>query len=399
MFAPSWNTLYPLLTMFAFWLFLLAYEKEGFAAWLLYGASGFIVGLLTFANISMIPLAGIFGFYALLHFYFKERSSENFLRPVKIGIAFGVGVVAIWVLYYLVSGVTPFDILDVALGRHLGQERPYLPWVWFHGWEWALFTGIPLIAVWLLGAWRTLRDRRTTPNLIALSLFATMLILLISGTARGETGRVWLFFSPFVLLAALPVFASEQKAISQKSSLWLITLAHAAVTVAMASVLPVIDVIDFTDPPQPPEVNPDVRGTYVEFETVRLVGWEGAIEEGSLTLHLNWQPTEQILTPYWFALLLVDGDGNPIGETHVWQPLDTRYPTTCWQTEQTVSDTLIIPLPEDILTGDLWLSLVILPDVDQPENRLSVSLPDGSRDQQIGLGPIKKAGETPGNSD
>jgi hypothetical protein len=100
-------------------------------------------------------------------------------------------------------------------------------------------------------------------------------------------------------------------------------------------------------------------------------------------------------TPYWFAVLLVAPDGSVPLPAQVWQPVETRYPTSCWRPGEMVGDTIRLPLPNDAPPGDWWLSLSAFADADQSDARLSVTLPDGTQDRQIGLGPIPLAQSSP----
>ncbi len=92
-------------------------------------------------------------------------------------------------------------------------------------------------------------------------------------------------------------------------------------------------------------------------------------------------------TPYWFSALLVGPDGAPLPNATVWQPLQTRYPTTCWLPGEQVGETVTLPLPADPQSGGWYISLAALTD-DHASARLPVTLPDGSTDTQIGLGPV-----------
>lgn len=389
-FAPTWNTVYPLFTLIAFWIFLRGNESTGIKAVLAWFISGVCVSLLTFANLSLVPLPLIFGFYALIHYYRNERVTQPIYRPLWIGLWFSLGLVSIWVIYYFVSsGTSPLDILHVAFNRHLELDRPYLPWVFFHGYEWVLFTGIPLGLLWLWASWRQLRSLKQSGNVVAIALSLTMLILLLSGTGRGETGRVWIFFSPFTVIGAVELLHSLKLPNSETG--WMVTIAQASLTFAVALTIRAIDINDFTNPPLPPDVVSEVRPLDVHMGNLHLVGWNGEITDDTLHLTLNWQAQEQILRPYWFAALAVDPQGNPAGDALVWQALGTKYPTTCWIPNTIISDQVDLPLPEDAEAGDWWVSLAVIPEVDQPENRLPVTLPDGSTDVQVGLGPTTKA--------
>lgn len=386
-FTPNWNSFYPLLALLAFWLYLVGLESHRLKAIGSWFMGGFLVSLLTFANVSLAPLPAVFGFYTLLHYFRNERAEKPFYRPIIIGIWFGLGTVSVWVIYYVISGgTTPLDILDVAMGRHLGQERQYAPWVIFHFWEWAFFTGIPLIILSLWMSGKQLFSIRNQGSSVALSVLLTLLILCISGTARGETGRVWLFFSPFVLIGVVELFRALE--LNSNRAGWLITWGQAIFMLSVCITIPAVDVLDFKAPPNKPEIITNTRPIDASFgDELQLVGWNGEITENEFVLTLTWQTRQQILAPYWFAALLVDPEGNPSGQAIVWQPLETRYPTTCWQPNRFLSDQVRLPMPDAPIRGEWWVSLVVLPDDEHPDNRLSVTLPDGSTDNQLGLGP------------
>ncbi len=459
MFTPTWNVVYPLLALLAFWLLLRGMERG--APWLV--GSGVVSGLLTFSNFALVPLVGLFGFYTLLHYIldvhltgmarhaptkpvtnpedsgldandYKPRFNlAGWTRPVIVGLWFGVGLFAPWVIYWLATGLTPLDLLGESFDTHFLLDRPYIPWLWMHFWEWALFTGIPFIALWLTAAVR----RRNT---LAIALLCTVVVLLVSNTARGETGRVWLFLAPFVLIAAAQSLSlnsredtPQAKAVrlrskdykrakgavfslfsrigffgsrttisaaatsndqifksDQQSRAWLaIAVAQAVLLVALAAAWLVINTPGIHPAPETPPALTDARPIDVRFgNEFRLVGWDAEATDGVITLHLNWQSETQITTPYWFAALLVDPDGAQAGEPVVWQPFDTLYPATCWQPGVVVGDSVELPLPQDAQPGDWWVSLVAFADVDNPLQTLPVTLPDGTQDVQVGLGPV-----------
>jgi len=375
LFVPTWNTLYPLFSLSAFWLLLIGLEKR--RGVLCFIAAGLLTGLLTFANFSLVPLAGLLGFYTLLHY------GRQWQKAVIVGLWFGVGFIALWLIYGLVTGLTPLDLLRVAFDEHLSLERPYIPWLWLHFWEWALLTGIPLIVLWLWTAWR----QNGPPRLLAVALLLTMIALLLSGTARGETGRVWLFFSPFVLIVAGSAIRATHAPPLRNGIL--ITAAQAALLIALASTWNVIGA-DLTPPDNPPGAVNASRPANAHFDgAFQLIGWDAESDttEGAITLRLNWQADSAMTTPYWFSALLVGPDGAALPEAVVWQPLQTRYPTTCWRPGETVGDTISLPLPANAQAGEWWISLAAFGDA-TAQQRLPVTLADGAIDQQVGLGPV-----------
>ena len=381
LFAPTWNTVYPFLALIAFWFLLRGLDANRGAGWLV--AAGCVSSLLTFANFSLVPLLGFFGFYTLFHTL--RSAGRRWSQPVLVGVWFGIGLIAPWLVYWLASGLTPLDLLTFAMANHLILDRPYLPWVWLHFQEWALMIGIPLIVLWLLAALRP--EKRDS---LSLALAVTMLVLLISGTARGETGRVWLFFAPFVFIGAGQWLKGETINVSLS---WLaIGISQAALLVALVMSWDVVNAPDMLPPPAPPgsvSVSADRQVNAVFGESVNMVGWDAQIDGDSVIVSLNWQAQKRVATPYWFAGLLVAPDGSLPQQPVVWQAVDTRYPTTCWRPGEIVGDVIHLPLPDGAQAGDWWISLSVFGDKSDPEDRLPVRLPDGTIDNQIGLGPVR----------
>ncbi|MBZ0282098.1 MAG: hypothetical protein K8L97_15265 [Anaerolineae bacterium] len=395
MFVPTWNTFYPFICLVAFALFLGALDNRPQTLRLL--VAGLLIGLLIFANFSLIPVIALFGFYTLLHCFWVEKQSfspANWVRPVRIGLIFGFGLAIPWLIYGLWSGLTPFTLAQTAMTAHLSLDRPYLPWLWLHLWEWALFTGIPLILLWLVGVWREVRLSDSTRSVLGLSLFLTMLFLLLSGTARGETGRVWLFFSPFVLITAYGALIRLVKISSRPVISWAaVSLAQVTMMLVLAFTWNVMGAPDITPRPEAPVLVAAERpGGAIFDNTFQLIGWDAVAQNNIVELRLNWQGLQTMTVPYWFSALLVDPQGNPVSEAVVWQPSETRYPTTCWEVGAQLGDTVSLPLPTDAPSGEWWISLSAFQYDSESLDRLSVQLPDGSSDTQIGLGPVSVPG-------
>jgi hypothetical protein len=369
MFAGSWNTLYPLLAVAAFWGLLVPRAW----AWL---AAGILTGLLTFANLSVIPLGLLFGLYTLLACV-AQQGYRGVRQAVWMGLWFGAGVALPWLLFYLASHITPLDIVHVAFEKHLGMERDPLVWLWMHGWEWALLGALPAVIVVLAG----LRRQRMQAPVLPVALVGALAILILSSTARGETGRVWLFFVPFALLAAGQMLPAT-------TALYRMAAAQAVLFVALAAAWVVMSAADTKLPPLPPPPHDNVVASGARFgDDFELVGWRAEWVDKGLLLHMNLRATRQIVQPYYFAALPVDPQGQP-ATAEVWQPQETRFPTTCWPPGMVIGETRLLPLPAPPAPGGWYISLSAFADVAQPMNTLPVTLADGSADRQVGLGPV-----------
>lgn len=370
-FAGSWNTVYPLLAVWAFALLM----RGG--AWAVVG--GAVTGYLVWMNFAPVPLGLLMGWFVLLRWWLHERESTSFARPLRIGALYGAGVVAFWGAWMLYGGPSPWAMLGASFGAHLDLDRPYWAWVFLHVYDWLLFAGVPLIVASL---W-AMRRRETLGNVMAWALWLSLIILALSGTARGETARVWSFFTPFALLSAGAVVA-------RRDWLWL-TVAQAAMWVALVGTWGVFDAGDMPRIPESPYTL-DGSGAAVNarFDAgFTLSAWDATPDADSIALTLDWYNAERTVTPYWFAALLVGPEGTPVGDTVIWQGGDTRYPTTCWAAGESVRDRVSISMPSDAMDGDYWLSLSVFADEDTPSVRVPVTLADGTNAEQVGLGPIR----------
>lgn len=74
--------------------------------------------------------------------------------------------------------------------------RPYGPWTVFNVVDFLQFVGLPLVVVTL----GNLAGRRWA-NFYGLLFWGSLLALDLSGTARAEVGRLWIFLMPLALLA------------------------------------------------------------------------------------------------------------------------------------------------------------------------------------------------------
>jgi hypothetical protein len=409
MFAGTWSTFYPFMILCVLWALVSGQQSSSTfqsKAVFYFVLAGVLMGTALFMNYTFVPLLGVIGLYTLLYYLMVERRQPTrppFYRPVIIGIGFGVGLLVPWAMYWLWSGDAPWDVVRASLGLHLDLDRPYLPWVFIHYWDWTMFNGFVLMLVAYLGLWRWLRKREGAPPVLTIAVFACVIFLALSGTGRGESGRVWLPFTPLALLAAAD--GLQRLAGDHWKRSWLaLTLAHGVVMLALAICLNVVS-HDFNPSPTPPVPADNLQAANATFvashgDSFRLEGWNAAIEGNTLILDLRWQGVTQSTHIYWFSVLLIAPDGS-VYETGVWQPgqgtpvpansqTNSRgaFPTTCWQANVVVGDRVSLELPENAQIGDWWLSLAAYGDTTS-DSRLSVTQPDGAQDWQIGLGPVR----------
>ncbi|NWF67874.1 MAG: hypothetical protein HXY40_02195 [Chloroflexi bacterium] len=403
MFAGTWSTFYPVLMLCVWWALVAGLQRRAVLPLLLAGA---LMGTALFLNYTFVPLLGVVGLYTLLYYGLVERRQPNpppLYWPVLVGVWFGLGMLLPWALYGLWSGDAPWEVVRASLGLHLDLDRPYLPWVFIHYWDWTLFNGFVLLLLcyWGLYLWR--RQRAQSAPLVSLSLLTCVIFLAVSGTGRGEAGRVWLPFTPLALLGAAEALGYILQG-GEWKRVWLaLTGAQALLLLVLAVCLNVM-AHDFSAPPAAPVAAENLQPVNAVFSSsaggsFRLEGWQATAQDDAVTLDLRWWGLQQPTAAYWFSVLLVAADGR-VYTTGVWQPggvlvaadseQDARgaFPTTCWLPNTVIGNRIVLPLPENAATGDWWLSLAAFGDEGTTDERLRVQLPDGSEDGQIGLGPV-----------
>ncbi len=400
-FAGSWNTLYPLLAMMAFYLYGVGLARRPQQApfhvgWIV--GAGVICGVLTFLNFAPVPLVMVFGFYGILDVGLSERVAgrarsdkrgmvryatfAGFRQVAVVGLWYTLGLTVPWLLWLAYGGETPIAMLTTTFAVHLELERPYLPWVFLHVYDWAVFAGLPLVLLSVAA----LRVQHPGGRRLAWALWLSLVILTLSGAARGETARVWSFFTPFVLVAVSALVMGN------RGSWTLLSASLAAMFIAITPTWVVFGAEEMPPMPQPTRyVLPMFSSTQIDFDgQMALTEWDvvSYVQGNRVIVWLRWQAAQPMTTPYWFSALLVGPDGAPVGESVIWQGQQTDYPTTCWQPGEVVTDNVTLTMPDDADAGDYWLSLAVFADEAAPSVRLPVTLPDGTQDTQVGLGPI-----------
>jgi hypothetical protein len=246
MTAAALLSLAPILSLFAFTLdaliacgaawtmaFIALRLRGGKKQWLVF--SGAAMALTSFVSFGALAIAAI-AIIALLVAWRRAALPEIAL--------FGAGFVALWLALILLFPMQPLAIFQNAMAAHhlaTVESRSRGAWLWMNVVSYAVFCGWPLFlasvaggAQFLVLLWREKSAPRlavSTPIVIGAAALVTMLLLTVSGTARGEVERLWLFLTPS--LAAIAAAYLMQRG-SAKSIGVLLTL-QAAQTIIMAA--------------------------------------------------------------------------------------------------------------------------------------------------------------------
>jgi hypothetical protein len=400
LFLPTWNTFYPFLVTCTFALLIQGLQRNSRVHVFL---AGVIMSITTFMNFSVLPALLLFGLFTLGYTFLVAHRS--FLWSVINGVFFGLGLSAIWFVFWLASGYTPLDIFGVTLGAH-GElaMRAYLPWLLLHPYDVLMFAGWALVSLFLWGIFVALRSLRfggsnsNASDVLALVMLLTLLLIDFSGIVRGENARILIFYVPFLLL-------SGARPLSQTTRNWDIPLlvTQAVTVLVMATVLYIIPSMlnpaptePRTDIPPPlPSDSHILNATFVEtaYEgSFRLDEYRFIADPAAqaITLELYWSGISATERPYQFSVFAVGTntlDGEVTSEPLEWYPQFGNYLTTCWRFGQVIRDVVILNLPpvSEPLQWDLWLNVV-----DERTGRsMEIALSDGLQVESVLLGPVR----------
>jgi len=208
----------------------LGLEREKYF-WLV--LSGALAGLMCFVSFGALAVLAIMGIVVLWH---RHRS---WLVVLVLALSF----VAMWGILLAIFPMQALLIFKQAMAAHRFatlQSRTWDMWVWVNIIVFAVFAGLPLWWMSLVNGAEILRHKCrqiTIGQQIGIVTFAVMLLLTLSGGARGEVERLWFF-----LIAPLAVFASQhliEKSLSRKTIYLLSALLAAGCiqTILMATAL------------------------------------------------------------------------------------------------------------------------------------------------------------------
>jgi hypothetical protein len=124
--------------------------------------------------------------------------AKHGLKPaVRLAALIGVTLLAFHVAFALATGFDPLGALHATSRVYevgIASRRPYSYWLFGSPTAFLLILGVPI-------TWLALQSR--TPEAYAIA--AVIAVSAVLGFTKAETERIWLFYAPFVILAAAPL--------------------------------------------------------------------------------------------------------------------------------------------------------------------------------------------------
>lgn len=141
----------------------------------------------------------------------NHREFRGWLQAARWdkGLLLTTGFLLPWAALALLTGYDPWASFLAALDQHREiavASRSYLTWLVWNPYDLLLFLGPAVVIPAAMSCTgRTAGEMRPSGRLLAWGWWILWLGLLVSGTVRGETGRIWLFLMPFACLLAAAV--------------------------------------------------------------------------------------------------------------------------------------------------------------------------------------------------
>ena len=262
------------------------------------------------------------------------------------------------------SGEKNVTMSQTALNQHyhlVTSRRDYGIWLGFNVVDLILFTGLPIIfgftGAVIMAIKKTSKRRLNAAGGLSLALALIILLLLFSGSTRGEVGRIWLFFMPLLAVAAAVFLAGWLP--GRRAALLLVGLQLLLVVTLGLAWQPVDAVIGDA---QRPEMEAPLAGIVPLGEkfqdNITLAGFSlvsESLEPGDvLGLTLLWQSGGATARPYTVCAHIIDANGDLVAQHDSW-PVRGQWPSTCWMSGEEIVDPLDILLPEEMPPGDYQL--------------------------------------------
>jgi hypothetical protein len=203
-FTPSLDQALPLLAVTAAALVVTGSRGRALLAGGLLALSVFF----SYGYLAVVPLVGLLTLTPKTPAADETGGKTPWLRAARWdqGLLVAAGFVLPWIVLALLTGYDPWASFRSAAEQHRTiavASRSYGTWLAWNPYDFLLLLGpavLILAAASLLG--RSHEGWRPAFRTLAWGWWALLLGLLVSGTVRGEVGRIWLFLMPFACVLA-----------------------------------------------------------------------------------------------------------------------------------------------------------------------------------------------------
>lgn len=198
-------------------------------------AAGLFLFLCLFVTYGYLAPAALAGLLALTQPLAEAQGKEAWRRAALRAGLLAAGTLLPWIVLALFTGHNPLAAFHDAMVQHRAiavESRTYSTWLLWSPYDFTLLLG-PAVAGLAAAALVPRGTRTAAFRILAWGWWALFLLLLASGTVRGEVGRIWLMLMPFACLLAAGAAAERW----DRRSVWatVLLLLQAALLLALAA--------------------------------------------------------------------------------------------------------------------------------------------------------------------
>jgi hypothetical protein len=214
------QTLYPLLFVLVIWLTVRAVDKNGLAYSII---AGLLLYLSTFITFSLLPailfaflLTGMHGLFVWSGFSISiakaNLTARSLWRYARLGLGIILGFCVLYLLfqrflnYTLVERYVHAMVIHRSLKNYDTGLGGVFPSILLNNSDYGVWTGTSILILAVLAAFgslmRIVKKSLTDFDWLSLSFLVTFVAINFVGQTGGETGRLWIFLSPFIVLLA-----------------------------------------------------------------------------------------------------------------------------------------------------------------------------------------------------
>jgi hypothetical protein len=352
--------------------------------WML--AAGTTLSFATFLTFGAAPIGLIAAVYTVVRTGWIEFANlPSRLRSVLLDLVRGgalavIGAASIWIVAYVATGLDVFALYHVIFDSHLGIEFPFWPFVVWHPWDLltmaGLATAVPALLAFVRGCARRPSEADSGKFALAAAFVVPLAMLSVLHVARGETGRVWLYFVPIAVAATALLLRDRATMFAVFALLSLHTGVQNAVLRVheygfMPETLPQASV---------PAAAVTVDTRFGASGQIALLAYEidslTAGKEGAIRLYWQRMSDEPLQTSFRsFVHVAVDLDDQMRVAQANGLPMREAYPTTCWAKGQVVVDEQRFGVNADAAPGEYPVFVGLFDPLDGQRPPTFASLP------------------------
>lgn len=368
--ATQFDRTFPLVTVLTLLMCeALLHERRRWAQIGLAAGLGVMLSLVTFASLGNLPIIMLGAIYAALRMWHLERLTRLGQRIWQGGIVL-VGIASVW-LYAIAKGLDVFKMYQVSMDFHYELIRPFIPWAFLHAFDIFSFIGLAFVVIGFGYAAFRFRPDSAVPQAraaLAMAFVVPLTLLCLLHVARGETGRVWMFFSPLGLILAALVLSEAY--LGRYVRLFVVGLVALQGVTQLATMRVLYFLEDAFNPDgvasatvpanlQPAQFRYDTGGA------IALLGYTLGKDETASALSTGQDRT---LTLYWqqlaerpsresykvFIHVMPTKAYTDVVLAHDSMPMEWKLPTTCWRPGQIVRDVHVLDVQHPFEPGNYF---------------------------------------------